>query len=226
MKNFKTILAILFISTGLMSCSSEEIFTPEETSNKLLESYTVKRDAKGAYSLDYNLANNATASLSTDKKSNSNDFYLYSSDNQSRKNFEEALAIQNNALKVGFTDTENGKKSSMTIMDNDISFSRNADEDFLTDYSVTNNGDGTVSLDFNVADDVAVNFIYNGDTNTYEIHMEDGASSQTNFNQTYAKEEGVPLKIDFVNNSGGETSRTQTTIKPRVIVDETEEEDD
>jgi transcription termination factor Rho len=130
MKNYKSIIVALSISMGLMSCSSDEILTPGDTNNKLLESYTIKKDAKGTYSLDYTLANNAEASLSMERGSNAKDFYLYSSDNQSEKNFKEKLAIQNNSLRVGFTDTENEKKSSMTILDDDIKFSRAADEEF------------------------------------------------------------------------------------------------
>jgi hypothetical protein len=207
-----------------MSCSSEEILTPEDTTNKLLENYTVKKDAKGAYSVDYNLSNNAIASLSKDKRSNTNDFYLYSSDNQSEKRFKKELAIQDNSLKVGFTDTENGKKSSMTILDNDIKFSRDADEEFLTDYSVTNNEDGTVSLDFKVADGVVVNFIYDEDTSTYQVEMYDGSGSQNDFTQNYVKEDGVPLNIEFISFSNGQSSRidgemTQISNRPRVIID-------
>lgn len=226
MKNFKSIFVMLTISMGLMSCSSEEIFTPEDTTSKLLKDYTVKRDANGAYSLDYNLTGNAEVSLSKDKRSNSNDFYLYSSDNQSKKNFREALAIQDNSLKVGFEDSGNGKKSSMTILDDDIKFSRNADEEFLADYSVTNNGDGTVSLNFNTANDVVVDFVYNGDTNAYEIHMKDGTNNQTSFSQTYTKEDGVPLKIEFISFANDQTSRAeesnnlvQVSDRPKVIID-------
>lgn len=224
MKKINSILVMLTVSLGLMSCSSEEILTPEDTTNKLLENYTVKKDAKGAYSVDYNLSNNAIASLSKDKRSNTNDFYLYSSDNQSEKRFKKELAIQDNSLKVGFTDTENGKKSSMTILDNDIKFSRDADEEFLTDYSVTNNEDGTVSLDFKVADGVVVNFIYDEDTSTYQVEMYDGSGSQNDFTQNYVKEDGVPLNIEFISFSNGQSSRidgemTQISNRPRVIID-------
>lgn len=225
MKNFKSIIVMVTISMGLMSCSSEEIFTPEDTTNKLLENYTVKRDATGAYSLDYNLGNNAEASLSKDKRSNSNDFYLYSSDNQSEKKFKEALALQGDGLKVGFTDMENGTKSSMTILDNDVQFSRDADEEFLVDYSVTNNGDGSVSLNFNVESNIVVNFVYNGDTNAYEVHMHEGTNNQVSYNQTYAKEDGVPLNIEFISFADDNTSRdesanlVQISDRPKVIID-------
>ncbi|WP_349241532.1 hypothetical protein [Asprobacillus argus] len=216
---------MLTISMGLMSCSSEEIFTPEDTTNKLLENYTVKRDASGAYSLDYNLADNAEVSLSKDKRSNSNDFYLYSSDNQSKKSFKEALAIQDNSLRVGFTDTETGKKSSIMIIDDKISYSnRNADEDFLNEYSISSNGDGTYDLDFKVADDVTVEFIYNDDLQTYEVHLEDGVNSQSEYLKTFVKEEGVDLKIDFVNHYVGTTSREENVAmverKPRSIIND------
>lgn len=223
MKNFKSILAMLTISLGLMSCSSEEIFTPEEPTNKLLENYTVKRDANGAYSVDYTLTDNAVASLSTDKKSNTNDFYLYSSDNQSERSFKEGLKIQDNLLEVGFTNTESGKKSSITIIDDKISYSnRNADEDFLNEYSISNNGDGTYNLDFKVADDVTVDFIYNDDINTYEVHLKDGANSQSDYVKTFVKEEGVDLKIDFVNHYANETAREENVEmverKPKSII--------
>lgn len=225
MKNYKSIIVMLSISLGLMSCSSDEILTPGDTNNKLLESYTIKKDAKGTYSLDYTLANNAEASISRDRGSNTNDFYLYSSDNQSERNFKEKLAIQNNSLRVGFNDTENGKKSSITILDDDIKFSRAADEEFLTQYSISNNGDGTYDLDFKVADNVTVNFIYNDDLQTYEIHLEDGVNSQSDYIRTFVKEEGVDLKIDFVNHYPNESSRDEDAVatlirKPRSIIGE------
>lgn len=227
MKNFKSIFVMVTISMGLMSCSSEEIFTPEDTTNKLLENYTVKRDASGAYSLGYSLASNGTVSLSKDKRSNSNDFYLYSSESQGERSFNEKLSIENNSLRVGFNDTEAGKRSSITIMDDDIKFSRGADEDFLVDYSVTNNGDGTVSLNFNVADDVVVDYMYDGDNDVYEIHLRDASSSETNHTKTFVKEDGVPLQIEFLNyvndGSGSTTSREDQYVtavkKPIIIMD-------
>ncbi len=225
MKNFKSIFVMVTISMGLMSCSSEEIFTPEDTTNKLLENFTVKRDASGAYSLGYSLASNGAVSLSKDKRSNSNDFYLYSSDIQGKRNYQENMTVENNSLKIGFTDSEAGNRSSITILDDDIKFSRGADEDFLVDYSVTNNGDGTVSLNFNVADDVTVDYIYDGDNDVYEIHLRDAASTDTNYTKTFVKEDGVPLQIEFLNYTDNSTSsrddeaHVSMVKKPVIIMD-------
>lgn len=222
MKNFKSIFVMVTISMGLMSCSSEEIFTPEDTTNKLLENYTVKRNADGSYYVDYNLAENAEASLSASKNSNSKDFYLYSSDNQSKKSFKEALSIQNSSLRVGFNDSENGKKSFITVIDDDIKFNRDADEDFLTEYSVTDNGDNTITINFKVAEGVEVEHVYNEDEDIYEFHLEDGNNSQRDFTKTFVKEDGIPLNIDFVNYHPNTTARDDEMVsvstKPRVVV--------
>lgn len=224
MKKISAILVILSVSMGLMSCSSEEILTPEETGKNLLEEFTIKRNSDGSYYVDYTLANNAEASLSTDKKTNSKDFYLYSSDNQSKRNFNEALALQDNALRVGFTDTESGKQPFITVEDDDIKFGkRNADEEFLTEYSVTMNEDGTVDLAFTVEDNVAVNFIQNQE-GVYEIHLEDGTNVERDYSRTFVKEDGVDLKIDFINHSNearkeaNNDSASSSYRRPRIVI--------
>lgn len=223
MKKINSILVMLTISMGLMSCSSEEIFTPEESTNKLLENYTVKRNADGSYYVDYNLADNAVASLSTEKKSNSKDFYLYSSDNQSKKKFSEGLNLDDNSLKVGFTDTENGRKTSITVLDKDIRFNRDDESDFLNNYSITSNENGDYDLDFKVKNNVTVQFVYNDQDQVYEIHLEEGTNTQRDYFRTFVKEEGVDLKIDFLNHITSETNRDETTSiveKPKIIVGE------
>ncbi|QMU63654.1 MAG: hypothetical protein GKR88_04720 [Flavobacteriaceae bacterium] len=222
MKKASLFLVMLTVNLGLISCSSEEIFSPEATTNNLLENYSVKRDATGAYSLDYTLNENAVASLSKDAKSNNNNFYVYSSDNQSKTNFREELSLNNNSLNVGFTDTETNKKSFITVIDDDIRFNRDANKDFLSEYSITNNGDDTVTMNFKVKENITADFVYNDTIGTYEVHLREGAGSQSDFIKTFVKEEGVDLKIDFVNHyANSETGRGRATVrKPRSIIRE------
>lgn len=230
MKNFKSILVMVTISMGLMSCSSEEIFTPEDTTaetSKLLEKFTVKKNIDGTYYLDYTLGDKATASLSKDKRSDSNDFYLYSSDYQGEKNFKENVSLSNDALKIGFVDTESGRKTSITVLDENIRFNRDDENEYLNNYSVTSNENGDYDLDFKVKNNVMVDFVYNQIENIYEIHLEEGTNAQRDYFRTFVKEEGVDLKIDFVNHFVSTTSREEestTQKKPRFIIESIIEE--
>ena len=58
----------LVFSIIFTSCSSNENEVLEDTQEKLLQSYTLKRDANGAYSIDFNTTNNTdvTAVKNTD----------------------------------------------------------------------------------------------------------------------------------------------------------------
>ena len=59
-------------------------------------------------------------------------------------------------------------------------------------------GDGTYDLEF-VVGRVSVDYIYDGDRDVYEIHLiEDDNATQVDFIQTFTKEEGVALNIEFV----------------------------
>ena len=228
MKNFNLLALATVFSLVLSSCSSNEELLPQETSTDLLKSYTVKRDKNGSYSLDYRLSDNAIAQNNKNIKSNTNEVYLYSSDNRlSARNESQGLSIENNKLKVGFVDTNSGRTPQIIVEDENIVMSRDSSDDrLLDDYSITGNEDGTYDLVFNVKNKVEVDFVFNEEENVYEIHLEKVNGTESNFERTFTKDEGVDLKIAFVNHfqTGTFASRTNTasvaatTTIPNIII--------
>ena len=78
-------------------------------------------------------------------------------------------------------------------------------------------------LDFKVSNGISVDFTYNEDIDTYEIHLDNGKSSKKNFTKNFEKEAGKVLKIDFVNHYAGGTSKSElleALRKPRIIIDD------
>ena len=61
---------------------------------------------------------------------------------------------------LGIKNTEtDDNRSTITIIDNDIKFSRNTKKDHLKEYEITDNGDGTYTLDFtDKKNNIAVDF--------------------------------------------------------------------
>ncbi len=215
MKTLNSFLTALVIIVVFSSCTPTENFIEDETSEQLLKSYTLKRDKSGAYSLDYNLIDGATAENIKNSETNANEIYLYSSGGAQSKNaHSEELQIENDQLTVGFIDTNSEKKrSQITIIDDNIVLARGGEEEFLNEYSVTSNEDGTYSLNFNVKDDVEVDFVYNVSEDKYEIYLTDGTGNESSdFSRTFTKEEGVDLRIGFLSQSTSQESITQVPV--------------
>ncbi|QNM85676.1 hypothetical protein H9W90_00700 [Polaribacter pectinis] len=196
MKTFNLFALVASITLVFSSCSTNENLLPEEQSVDLLKSYSIKRDANGAYSLDYNLNGNAKTEKVVDN--NINQFYLYSSDSQTSRRATQDLVIDGTELKVGFVDTSSDKLPQITITDDNLALAKNSNKK-LKEYSITSNQDGTYNLDFSVNNKVRVDFVYNEEINTYEIHLEEGKSNETSFSRVLEKADGQPLKFDFVN---------------------------
>ena len=220
MKNLNLFALVASLTLVFSSCSTNENLLEEEQSLDLLKSYTIKRDASGAYSLDYNLNGNAEADNVKDLKTNTNEIYLYSSDNQTNRSVSQDLSLDGDQFKVGFVDTNSDKKQpKITVIDDNIVFAKDTDQDMLAEYSITSNQDGTYSLDFKVEDKVEVDFIYNNEDSVYEIHLEKGNGNESSFERTFTKDEGSDLKIDFVNHTANTNSRIEAPKKPRLIID-------
>ena len=199
MKNFNLFALLASLTLVFSSCSTNETLLPEEQSIDLLKTYTVKRDANGAYSLDYDLNGNAKTETIVDESTNTNNIYLYSSDSEVSRRSSQELVIDGDKLTVGFVDTNSdNKQPKITITDDNIKLAKNSN-DKLSDYSISSNEDGTYTLDFTVNSKVKVDFVYNEDIETYEIHLEDGKTGSTSFSRVLEKEDGKPLKFDFVN---------------------------
>ena len=220
----KSTLGVFAIAFALVSvsCTTNETQIEETSVDNLLNSYTVKRDASGAYSLNYNLAGDAASELVKDTETNTNEIYLYSSDAiNTKRSHSEDLSISKDQLSVGFVDTNTDRKNNITIIDSDIVLSKDGDDDLLAEYSITGKEDGTYDLTFKVDAKVEVDFVYNEDEDLYEIHLEEGKGKEVDFSRTFTKEEGVNLNIDFINHFESNTSKGLALVrKPRAIIKE------
>ncbi len=204
------------------SCSNEEN-TLEDNQTSLLKSYQIKRDATGAYSIDFDVIDNTKIDKVKDVETNINEYILSSSESKSDSKTSDELLIDNSKLEISFVDVNLDKKSSISVFDDNISIQRKAGNSKLSSYSIQENEDGTYSLVFDVKNKVDVSFVYNEEINTYEVHLEKGVGSQISFSRTFEKESGAPLKIDFVNhvnNPNAKSAGFEMIRKPKVIIDD------
>ncbi len=221
MKKATTLVLMIVLAFNFTSCSeNEELVLEPQT--ELLKSYTVKKDQSGSYFLEYKLSENATAENVINKVTNVNEFHLYESDNQSKRNFSKDMFLDDDQLKIGFVNTNSDKKSYITIVDDHIVFAKDKENKLLKDYSITSNGDTTYQLNFNVKEDVAVSFVYNEEEAIYEIHLQDGSASNATFSRTFTKDADVDLKIDFINHTNSSrniaSKEDAQPRKPRMII--------
>lgn len=226
MKKINLMLMLFIASFGFFSCSNTDDAEMSTDFNKnLLKNYAVKRDASGAYSIDFNVNEKVKVDKVVDKNTNSSQFYLYSADKNSQTNIAESLLIDENQLKVGFIDTNSDKKTNITVFDNNITFAKGTSENSkLNSYSITKNDEGLFEVAFDVKENVAVNFIYSEENEAYEIHLESGVATETSFTRTLEKITGKPLKVVFVNHVGNTGAKSAEALepirKPVIIIDE------
>lgn len=210
---------LLTLSIIFTSCSSEENDIADTTKENLLQSYIIKRDVNGAYSIDYNTTNNTDVSTvkNIDK---SNDIILtetnYKTPNEHSNNFR----VENDLLKIGFLETNMGKKTQISIEDNNVNLAKNNITEFLNSYSITKNNDNTFTLNFVVNNNVTTNFTYNENLDTYEVHLANGKSEQQNFTRQLLIKSGNLIKLDFINYkySSRSLNTESRPRKPRVII--------
>lgn len=219
MKNFNLFALLASLTLVFSSCSTNETLLPEEQSIDLLKTYTIKKDANGSYSLDYDLNGDAKTEIVVDETTNTNNVYLYSSDNQTSRRATQELVIDGAELKIGFVDTSSDNLPQISIFDDNTTLANNK----LKDYSISSNLDGTYTLDFSVNSKVRVDFVFNEETKNYEVHLEEGKSKQVNFSRVLEKIDGEPLKFDFVNHlSTNNVAKGGDIIsiirKPRAII--------
>jgi len=218
MKNINLFALLVSFTFIFSSCSSNETLLPEEQSLDLLKAFTINRDDVGAYSLDYNLYSNAKVENVVDLSTNASNIYLYPSDNQISRRLTQKLTIEGTQLQIGFVDTNSGKSPNITITDDNLFLAKGSDSDFLKDYSISSNLDGTYTLDFSVVNEVKVDFVFNEELKIHEIHLEEGKMTESSFSRILEKEEGKALKFDFVNHiTDGESKGVLETVvrKPR-----------
>jgi hypothetical protein len=226
MKNIK-LLSLLFLSVVVLSaCSNDENLFTEIEQKSGLKSYKVKRDASGAYSLDYELERDVKSQKVKNLDTNVNEFHLYPSDFENSQRQSEELFIDGNRLSIGFIDTRTNNKANITIEDGVALSIKTAakNAEMLLNYSITGNEDGTFTLDFEVNNQVAVDFVYVEEVGVYEIHLQEGKSDETVFSRNLTKIASEALKIDFVNHldenssSKDTASKSSAKRKPRVVI--------
>ncbi|WP_439127542.1 hypothetical protein [Polaribacter sp.] len=226
MKITKLLSLFVAITFVLTSCSNNETLSEESAKTNLLKTYKVKRDASGAYSVDFDLENNVRTDKVINHTTNTNEFHLFESDYATSSKVSEELLIDGNKLSIGFIDTNLDNRSTITIEDDNVSSikTKAKSSSILKEYSVSSNEDGTFNLYFKVDNQVSVDFVYNEDNNIYEVHLEEGKSSGVNFSRNLEKVDGQTLKIDFVNHLSVASKGTyakeleDTRRKPRIII--------
>ena len=121
---------------------------------------------------------------------------------------------------LAVNNTLDDRRSTITVVDDDIRYDRSTEDDHLTDYSFTDNNDGTYDLEFTVDENIETDFVYNEDTKTYEIHLETGEDNEREFFRTFTKEEDENLEIVFVNHFYDRSERNYSTLirKPEIII--------
>lgn len=222
MKKITPYFLALSLSFLFASCSSNETEVVEGTPENLLQSYTLKRDATGAYSIDFNTTNNTDVTTVTNAD-NSKEIILAEVAQKTATKHSNDFSIENDQLKIGFLETKNGKRAKIYVEDDNITFAKGVTV-FLNSYSITVNENGTYQLNFSVNDNVATDFVYNEELETYEVHLSNGYSLKKEFSRELEKKPGTNmLKLDFVNhNYAGRTeeeSLSLVTRKPKVGVD-------
>lgn len=181
MKSIKLIALSIITASALVftSCSLEEsVLATDAPSNQLLKSFTVKKDVNGAYSLDFDLNQGATVDKVYDDYTNTSQFLLYSSNSNGKKQITEGVEITDSQLKLGIIDTNTDEKPSITITDDNISFGKGNSE-ALKSYEIKSMDDGTYQLDFTVKKNISVDFVYNDNLETYEVHLDKGKNKET-----------------------------------------------
>ncbi len=212
---FLVLLSIIFTS-----CSSDETEVLNNTPEKLLQSYTLKRDANGAYSIDFNTTNNTdvTTVRNIDK---SNEIILSEVNHNTASKHSNDFSNESDQLKIGFSETNKGKRTQISIEDENSTFAKGGVTEFLNSYSISKNEDGTFQLSFKVNENVATEFLYNEDIETYEVHLSNGEAKQKYFSRQIEMTQESVLKIDFVNHKYSGKNETAATPKrkPRVGID-------
>ena len=208
------------LAFSFTSCSTNEtdFETPQEN---LLKSYQLKRDASGAYSIDYNVADNTASDARKDLNSLTNEIHLSKVGYDTKDQYREDLTLNENTLRIGFFDNLTGKMIRLTIEDENITLAKGNSNNFLKTYGLTTNTDGTIQLDFEVNDNVVADFVYNDELAIHEVHLRKGISIDKVFSRSLTIPDTGVLKLDFVNHKflGKGSVVEYTEKKPRVTVD-------
>jgi len=223
MKNLPLSFFAFIITLVFSSCSQEESTYLEEPNSELFGKVILSRDASGSYTMNLETSNDVASNISSNEKSNSLDIDLYSASGTKQQTIsEEMFTGSEDRFSIKLNNTIANHTSRLTIFDKDIKFQKNDDEDdHLSSYSVSDNGDNTYDVNFTVDASIEVDFTQDEETGEYMIHLEPGSGTQTDYTVTFNREEGENLQIVFRNYYPSEDGRSTPSSrdKPRVIFD-------
>ena len=152
---------------------------------------------------------------------------MYSSDNNSSKRkFTQDLTIEDNQFNVGFVNMKSDYQPQISIIDDSRFLAKSSKVNKLDKYSISKNKEGTFILDFSVKNNVRVDFVFNEASKIYEIHLEQGKSTETVFSRVLEKVDGQALKFDFINHNNtfktgddpDDPDGLEVNRKPRIII--------
>lgn len=220
MKKISIGFLAIVLAFSFASCSTNEsdFEIPQES---LLKQVKFQRDASGAYSVDYAVADHTTSDAYQNLNSLTNEIHLNKVSHNTKDQYREDYTLDNNTLSIGFFDNETGKKTKFSIEDENITFAKGTTTStgFLKEYSLLSNEDGSIQLDFEVNNNVSVDFVYNEDLAVYEVHLSKGTSSDSKFSRTLDVPDTGILKIDFVNHKLLGKGLAESAQKiPRIII--------
>lgn len=206
------------LAFSFTSCSTNEtdLDIPQEP---LLKKAQLKRDASGAYFVDYVVADKTVSDARKDLNSLTNEFHLSKVAHDTKDQYREDLTLNDNKLRIGFFDNETGKSMKLTIEDENITFAKGKSAEFLKTYGLATNNDGTIQLDFEVNNDVTVDFVYNEELAIHEVHLRKGTSTDKVYSRSLTIPDTGVLKLDFVNHKYlGKSMSEVAEKKPRVVI--------
>lgn len=219
MEKLKMELLVVMGVLSFASCATfeSEVEAPQE---QLLQTYTLSRDANGAYSIDYNVADKTSATSHKNSGSKTNEIYLDKVEHSEQKNYKNNFSLDDNKIKIRFVDNNTSKNTQITVEDENATFAKGGDNgEFLKEYKVIKKSDGTFQLDFEINEGIQPGFVYNEELSTYEIHLSKGNSSEKEFSKTMDAAADGMLKIDFVNHEyAGKGAAAGPGRKPRLII--------
>ena len=204
------------VALSLTSCSTfEEVDAPQEN---LLKSYKLSRDANGAYSIDYIVADNTNSRSFKNINSKINEIYLTEGGVDTKAKYREDFSLDEDEIKIGIFDANSGKQPQILIKDENATFAKGESSEFLKEYSITKNEDGSYQLDFVVNNNVQTEFKYDEDLDVYEIHLSEGTATNKRFSRTIQMPDTGVLQIDFVNHKYAGKALDTEERKPVIII--------
>jgi len=215
MKQF--ILLLLITPFLLVSCSTDDAaVATQNTTEKMLESYVIKRNANGSYTLTH-VANDGVGTVYYDDEK-ANEVQLYYDEQAILTSLSKDYLVTNNELKINFVTEDGMYQPKIRIMDENTT--EKGAFGLLNDYAFTENPDGTIQLSFEVDANVKVAYGYNNSENTNDIVLSsDANASQKTFTKTFSREDDGTLKIDFIQPKNPGKSDDSDYKKPRIIWD-------